>query len=492
MAGLGLRISVLAASLVLTVTLTQGSPYTSEWRVGDKVVPCSDPITIYSNRKVVSGEYEFRVYDVQDVRDGWLWVRNGPIQGWILQSRVCSPERAIDLFTDKIRRDPGDAWSLYRRGLLWLERNEFEIAASDFSMVIRIDPGYSAAYIDRARALASRGKLAEGLADLDEAIRLDPRSAYAFKVRADLRDRKGLRVLSVGDLDEAIRLDSGYTAAILARAEARRALQQFEPAIADYTKALTIDPDGGSAAAAHNGRGLTLRTLGRFREAILDFDAVVRLIPKEVAGYNNRANAWEDLGENDKAIADLDIVLRMQPDGVWGYLNRGQVRRNKGDLDGALADDNEVIRRDPRNDSAYINRGIVRKVKHDYHLALADFEESVRIKPDGALNHAVLGWFLATCPDPKFRDGRRSLLEARRACNLSEWKEPGNLGALAAACAETANFEDAVLWQTRAIELIPTARTKDLSVFHDRLDQYKGKKPLREDLPVRTNLPKKP
>jgi hypothetical protein len=65
------------------------------------------------------------------------------------------------------------------------------------------------------------------------------------------------------------------------------------------------------------------------------------------------------------------------------------------------------------------------------------------------------------------RDGKRAVEQAKRACELSGWKEPFFQEALAAAYAECGDFEKALEWQNKAIKL--TLDKADLEAARVRL-----------------------
>ena len=63
-----------------------------------------------------------------------------------------------------------------------------------------------------------------------------------------------------------------------------------------------------------------------------------------------------------------------------------------------------------------------------------------------------------------------------KACELTEWKNAAFIDTLAAACAESGDFDAAVKWQTKAIELSSNENEKeDLGT---RLKLYQDKQPF--------------
>jgi hypothetical protein len=66
-----------------------------------------------------------------------------------------------------------------------------------------------------------------------------------------------------------------------------------------------------------------------------------------------------------------------------------------------------------------------------------------------------IAWLRATCAEPTYRDAAGALEAAKRACDLSDWKNPAYLDTLAAAYAASSDFKNAVAWQTKAVALAP-------------------------------------
>jgi len=88
-----------------------------------------------------------------------------------------------------------------------------------------------------------------------------------------------------------------------------------------------------------------------------------------------------------------------------------------------------------------------------------------------------LAWVLATSPDENLRDGKRAIELATKACELTEYKLPHILSTLAAGYAETGNFQTALKWSQKAVEL---GSEDQLEPLTKELESYQAKKPVRE------------
>jgi hypothetical protein len=87
----------------------------------------------------------------------------------------------------------------------------------------------------------------------------------------------------------------------------------------------------------------------------------------------------------------------------------------------------------------------------------------------------------ATCPAAEARNGAEAVKLAMKACELTGWIGPAHLDTLAAAYAETGDFDSAVKWQKEAVRLLTKKDPAEWSAqFEDRLKLYESGKPCRE------------
>ena len=214
-----------------------------------------------------------------------------------------------------------------------------------------------------------------------------------------------------------------------------------------------------------------------YDNALGDYNEAIRLDPTNAYCYYNRGTLWSAKKDYDKAIADFDESIKIYPSFAIAYYDRANAWRGKKEYDKAIADFNEAIRIDPSLSRAYNNRGLAWSDKKEYRKAIADFNEAIRIDPAIANWPNSLGWLLAACPDASFRDGKKAVEFATKACTLSEWKEAYPVGTLAAAYAEAGNFDEAVKWQTKANGMYTDADDKEKG--EERLKLYREKKPYR-------------
>ena len=230
------------------------------------------------------------------------------------------------------------------------------------------------------------------------------------------------------------------------RARAKKAAGDLDGAIADYDRAIQIDP---KAAAIYNNRGLAKQAKGDLDAAIADFNRAIQLNPKDTIAYSNRGNAKRDKGDLDGAILDYNRAIRLDPKYAYAYYNRGLAKKQKSDLDGAIADYNRVIELDRKFAKAYCDRGVAKRRKGDLDGAISDYDRTVELDPKYAIAYFNRG---------NAKDDRGDLEGAIADYNHGIELNPKNSKAYVSRAefhAKKKEYDAAVSDTLRAIELDP-------------------------------------
>jgi len=116
-------------------------------------------------------------------------------------------------------------------------------AQQDASEVIRRLPNKPEAYLIRAKAGKMLGQIPQALEDYSTSIRLRPTAeAYYGRGLTYVREYQGKDREALEDFTAAIRLDGTHVGAYKARAEIYSRHEQYQNALTDSEKVLTLDP----------------------------------------------------------------------------------------------------------------------------------------------------------------------------------------------------------------------------------------------------------
>jgi tetratricopeptide (TPR) repeat protein len=141
----------------------------------------------------------------------------------------------------------------------------------------------------------------------------------------------------------------------------------------------------------------------------------------------------------------------------------------------------EVLREDPCIVEA---RAMISEALHGakrYAEQLKLLEGGTRSCPDKLEYQNDFAYLLATLPDDSLRDGKRAL-EIARAIVAKNPEDPAYLDTLAAAHAETGNFEEAVQHADAALAILAKSQApaEIVAIFQSHHDAFASKKPVRE------------
>ena len=208
---------------------------------------------------------------------------------------------------------------------------------------------------------------------------------------------------------------------------------------------------------------------------IRDTTAILQLNTNDVGSYILRASAHVSYGELEAAIGDLGQAIRIQPYNSATFAQRAQLYVKNNDWDNAIVDWDEVVRLNPENPAAVYDRAIAYKKHGDFAKAVGDLRRAVQLDPNSPKPKNELAWLLAVCPDANLRNGKEAVELATLSCESVKWRSGKYLDTIAAACAETGDFESAMQYQKKALDCQETVGRRR-AVFQERLLLYEGHK----------------
>jgi tetratricopeptide (TPR) repeat protein len=269
-------------------------------------------------------------------------------------------------------------------------------------------------------------------------------------------------------------------AALLLKGEAAEAVPHFNSAHETRLRqALAADP---THAATHNDLGLLLLQAGRPAEAALSFRKAVELQPSSAEVHCNLGSALFASGDSDGAIAELHRAITLDPQYAPAYCDLGTVLATRGDSDGAIAQWRKALAIRPEYTEAHGALGDALYARGEVAEAVDQWREAIRLQPGDEVRLRQTAWVLATNPQAQVRNGTEAVTLAVRAVNLSAGKDPAALDTLAAAYAETGQFESAIATERRALAVAAERRLETIDATEAmtaRSHLYESGKPFR-------------
>ena len=122
--------------------------------------------------------------------------------------------------------------------------------------------------------------------------------------------------------------------------------KQYERAIAEAERAITLDPNG---ADAYSQLGIVLQMVGRRQEAIAPLEKAIRINPMAPSIYFRRlGSAYRDIGRYEEAIVQLKKAINLSPDSLYPHIALAATYSLAGYDDDARAEVSEILKIQPK------------------------------------------------------------------------------------------------------------------------------------------------
>ena len=194
---------------------------------------------------------------------------------------------------------------------------------------------------------------------------------------------------------------------------------------------------------------------------------------RDATFWNHMGYLLYQRGSLNEAVACFHAAIDADPRFVSAHNNLGLVLILEGKRDEAVACYRTAIRLDPASADARHNLASALIAARDYAGALVTLEEGLRATPSDREIRMKLAWVLSAAPDDSVRSGTRAVKLAEEAIAESGIRRAGDVAILAAAYAESGDFDRACATASQAMTLARAERYPELvEAIAERLACY--------------------
>jgi tetratricopeptide (TPR) repeat protein len=278
---------------------------------------------------------------------------------------------------------------LNKRAMAKLELNLFKEAAEDATAALSINPKFGYAYWNRGIAY---GRLSAFTAAKDEYTQAmlyyqnEPENlAILLSNRAWINGRLGIYPQAIEDYTKALTLDKGQTGIYSSRALAYSSNGDYQLAINDYTSDILYNnhDDVKEIANVYKLRGDNYTELEKYKEAINDYNAALKINPDLEGVYVARGDAYMYNGDYELSSLDYTSAMPFYQNNSRKlsklYSDRSDNERDINQFNKSLEDVNKAISLNPASGSAYWSRGLLNTQIGECRLAIEDYTKAMEL-----------------------------------------------------------------------------------------------------------------
>lgn len=255
--------------------------------------------------------------------------------------------------------------------------------------------------------------LPKAIGYLKEAIRLSPRIGINYRILGTLQSMNGDPTGAADTFTKAIAVNPSDAFSYMARGSIYEDLKDYEKALADFRRALSMNLPGKFHETAQMEEGQTLFHLSRYDESLASYGKVLEKDPGNFRAVYMTGLIYKAERKDDTALAWMEKASRLAPQSAGPYdvmgflyvkqdkkdqaqdcLQKAVDRKSKimrtyrllaqlyqrdGKDDEALKILDLAVTRLPHNPDAWSERGWFFLSKKDYARGAADYTEAINL-----------------------------------------------------------------------------------------------------------------
>ncbi len=217
--------------------------------------------------------------------------------------------------------------------------------------------------LEAGRRLHQQGRLSDAQSLYAQVLAREPRNAEALQLMGLLAIQGRNPAAAVDLLSQALQAAPHVAGIYSNRAVALAALDRLDEALADYDRAIALQPD---FPETYVNRANALARLGRLGDALLGYEAALALRPDHAAAALGRADILGHLGRHEDAAAAYDLAAGLNSANPVAHYNRGNVLRVLRRTEEAIAAYDRAVELDRDFAVAHHNRAFCLLQRGDF------------------------------------------------------------------------------------------------------------------------------
>jgi tetratricopeptide (TPR) repeat protein len=235
---------------------------------------------------------EFLSADDFTIRKGEIFQNSGNVQ------------RAFEEFDKAVKKFPKNSEAYYKRGRIFLQRNQFHEALKDLNNALELskNPNY---YVTRGIIKIKIGDNQAAIKDLNNALKKDSSNNNAISYLGVAYIQTDKPDVAISYLKKAVELDKQdyYSYYYLGLAYYNK--RKYKEAQLSFTSGIQYCTDHSLYPVIYEMRGKSFARLNNFKTAINDFDYAIKCSPNNPSPYYEKGKALLEIRQYQEAMYNL-------------------------------------------------------------------------------------------------------------------------------------------------------------------------------------------
>lgn len=258
-------------------------------------------------------------------------------------------QQALRIYNTILKNDPNFYSALVNRAIIYEKIGEYNLAGQDYQDALTLDSSRPEVLNNAGSFYLSQKRPILALNYLNKALDINPNFYTALLNRAAANEALGYYDDAADDLDRAAVLLPGNMTVVRNKAVVDFKRFYFNDAIKGFTEVLYNNPND---AKTYYARGMSSRMLGRYANALSDFNMAVQIDPRYIAALYRRAEMLFKSGDYQAALSDMATLKGINNQFAPAYELTGDIIAIE-DPSQAISNYQAAKYLDPANSSRY-------------------------------------------------------------------------------------------------------------------------------------------